>query len=863
MYVATASHFPLFGRAIFRSLFFAKNTFLWLLEAVLCNDKKIKKVTAKFLATCHCILATCLPLPPVFLPLVSGTLPPEMRLCFATLQRFVRVHATLAEVAERLTERVAEVDAIEDPAQQFANVVVGQVKNLRPHPNADRLRICDISDGETNHPVVCGAANIAEGALVILARVGATLPGDFHIEQRKIRGEVSAGMACSAREMGIGEDHDGIIILPPNSHPPGTPAATALGLLPVLEFENTSLTNRVDLFSHLGFAREMVALDLASWQPNHPPDLANMPFSAGNIPIDLDIQTPQNTCPFWAGAVLNGVSGEAPSPAWLQKELLALGMRPISALVDVTNLVMAELGMPLHAFDAAQLGGANVMQLSKKGQAATLLDSTTHELPEGTIVITGDDGATVRDICGVMGAAGTGVSAQTSRILLHAPVYAAAPVRRAANALAHRTDAATIFEKGVPPAMARAGLCRALSLLQEIFPGSNIEGGVEERGEPLPMPPTITCRPAVCSRVYSAELSAQAVANALESLGCQVEEKTHAELAVTPPVWRPDLLAEHDLVEEVIRLLGLAGIAAQAPANITLCAEPPLPRQALERQLRALFSGTFRGVELLSFSFLGESLLKKAGFCVEGCPQLLSPLGADTALLRPSLLPRMLEAAHSNAAQLEEACPTPLFEIGAVFGQQDHQIQESVHAAVLFPHRDFFEIKSLLPEISRHIGRTLELGPLPSGGRGASLMCRGQCVGELTELTPSLLRAFALGDAATALQLRLGPLADIPPAPRPAPPKAPRFPAVSFDVALLVPAGTTCAALEQAAAAPHLEAAEALEVFSGSGIPAGFVSITLHLRFRCPTATLTAQQAEASRIAAIASLASLGAKERF
>ena len=788
-----------------------------------------------------------------------------MRLSFATLRRFVRVHAPLAEVAKLLTERVAEVDAIEDPAQQFANVVVGQVKNLRPHPNADRLRICDISDGETDHPVVCGAANIAEGALVILARVGATLPGDFHIEKRKIRGETSAGMACSAREIGIGEDHDGIIILPSNSHPPGTPAATALDLLPVLEFENTSLTNRVDLFSHLGFAREMVALDLASWQPNNPPNLGDMPFSMGKVPIDLDIQTPKNTCPFWAGAVVGGVSGETPSPVWLQQELLALGMRPISALVDVTNLVMAEFGMPMHAFDAAHLAGKNAMQLSKKGQTATLLDDTTHELPEGTIIITGPDGAAaaaVRDICGVMGAAGTGISPSTSRILLHAPVYAAAPVRRAANALAHRTDAATIFEKGVPPAMSRAGLARALSLLQEIFPDAAIEGGVEERGEPLPTPPTIICRPEVCSRVYSAPLSDQKVADILKSLGCQVEEKTPKTLVVTPPVWRPDLLAEHDLVEEVIRMLGLAQIPAKAPAGVELCAQPPLPRQALERQLRTLFTGTFRGVELLSFSFLGESLLEKAGFSAEHCPRLLSPLGADTALLRPSLLPRMLEVAHNNAADLA-SCPTPLFEIGAVFHQKDDQIQESAHAAALFPHRDFFEIKSLLPEISLCIGRTLTLAPLANGGRGASLMCSGQLVGELTELSPALTRAFSLGKVATALQLQLGPLADITPAPRPAPPKAPRFPAVSFDVALLVPAGTTCAALEQAATAPHLESAEAIEVFSGSGIPATLVSITLRLRFRCIDATLTAQQAEASRAAAIASLASLRAKERF
>ncbi|HET9981997.1 MAG TPA: phenylalanine--tRNA ligase subunit beta [Longimicrobiales bacterium] len=773
--------------------------------------------------------------------------------------------ATSDEVAERLAMYGAPVDALVPLDAGIRDIVIARVLEARRHPNADRLSLCQVDAGTGEVlSVVCGAPNVRSGGTYPFAPVGASLPGGVTIRKARIRGEESQGMLCSARELGLGREHEGILELH-GDFTPGESFVEAVGLDDVRIVIDVT-ANRPDLLSHLGIARELAPGGVAGVTLPPFPAGANADAvadfraharfetrsdAAEVAGVRITIQDP-DLCPRYMGALIRGVH-VGPSPEWLATRLRAVGLRPINNVVDATNYVLHELGQPLHAFDLDRLAGREIrVRRAAPGESIATLDGERRALEPGMLVIA--DAEKPVAVAGVMGGENSEVAETTRDVLLECALFDPAATRRTRRALGLSTDASYRFERGVDPDGMETACRRAVELILAVA-GGRAEPRVADVYPARLAPQMLLLRPARAAHLLGVPFGAPEVADLLTPLGFEVAAEDGDAVRVRVPGHRRyDVTREVDLIEEVARRHGYDNfpdeLRAYRPNTV-----PEDPVALLEDRLRSFLAG--RGfLESRTMGFAAEA---------EGDVALVNPLSAAEGRLRRALLPALIHRLEHNFAHGQRN--VRLFEIGTVFapGPPAALPVETTRLAAIFtgarhaPHWagptepfDVWDLKGLLEDLALELG--LGTGALePSGAEPLlvpSLSFRmvspdGDTVGEGGQLAPERVDAPAWAGAIWGFELQLSPVMATPPGR--AFHELPGFPAIERDLALLVPERVPAAAVEgtiRAAGGPHLQDVETFDLYRGPGVPDGTRSIAYRLRFRAPDRTLTDREVD-------------------
>jgi phenylalanyl-tRNA synthetase beta chain len=765
------------------------------------------------------------------------------------LRELVEIQADRARLAHALTMAGLEVEELVPLGEGLDGVVVAEIVAAEKHPQADRLQVCKVDAGQGEPlQIVCGAPNARVGIKVPLATVGASLPGGIVIKAAKLRGVESSGMLCSAKELGIDADASGLLELPADA-PVGQPLAGYLGL-PDASFELKLTPNRPDCLGLVGLAHDVAALFGSAVKPPAQDAAAVTGTATRGIRLEAGKDAPR-----YLGRIVEGIDPAARTPLWLAERLRRAGLRPIGAVVDVTNYVMLELGQPLHAFDNDVLEGDVVVRHARAGETLKLLDGSEATLDEGFVLIADDRKALA--VAGVMGGHDSRVTDATRNVFLEAAHFAPAAIMGRARKLGLHTDASHRFERGVDPELPRRALERATGLLLAIAGGKAGPVLVAENAADLPVPAAVTLRRARLRRVLGVDVPDAEVARILAALGMQVTAAADGWRVVAPSS-RFDIEREEDLIEEVARIFGYDNIPTATPAGaLALAAEPEarIGELALREQLAA------RGFhEAVNLSFVSVELLARWGLDGQGVP-LANPLSADLAVMRPSLLPGLVEALRHNRARQQER--VRLFEVARVFAAGDPPIETPSLAIAACgsaraeqwgePARplDFFDIKGELDALLAWGGEpqrwSLQADELPGWlhpGRGARVLRDGVTVGHLGALHPQLAKALDLGPDVHVLELALEPLLTrrLPQA-RP----VPRYPSVRRDIAVEVPEQVTWSRIEQAVRSTLGDVLKELRLFdrySGKGVETGRKSLAMGLILQDASRTLTDDDAD-------------------
>lgn len=775
------------------------------------------------------------------------------------LRELVEINADRAELAHALTMAGLEVEELTPLGDDLDGVVVAEIIAAEKHPEADRLQVCQVEAGQgAPLQIVCGAPNARVGIRVPLAMIGAKLPGGVSIKAAKLRGVESSGMLCSAKELGIDADASGLLELPVDA-PIGQPLASYLGL-PDASFELKLTPNRPDCLGLVGLAHDVAALFGSTVKQLGQATAA----VTGQARRDLRLEAGKDA-PRYLGRVVEGIDPLARTPLWLAERLRRAGLRPISAVVDITNYVMLELGQPLHAFDNDRLEGDIVVRHARGGETLKLLDGNEARLDEGFVLIADDKKALA--VAGVMGGFDSRVTDTTRNIFLESAHFAPAAIMGRARKLGLHTEASHRFERGVDPALPQRALERATELLLAIAGGKAGPVLLAENLADLSLPAPVSLRRARLTRVLGVAVADAEVARIFTALGMQVE--TTAEgWQITAPSSRFDIEREEDLIEEVARIFGYDNIPTLTPAGaLTLAVEPEarIGELALREQLAA--RGYYEAVNL---SFVSADLLASWGFNERLVP-LANPLSADLAVMRPSLLPGLIETLRHNRARQQER--VRLFEVARVFGSGDPPVETPSLAVVACgaaraeqwgePSRqlDFHDLKGDLDALVAWGGQPLRWAvhadQLPGWlhpGRGARVARDGVTVGYLGALHPQLAKALDLGPDVHVMELALEPLLARR-LPRAQP--VPRFPAVRRDIALDLPEAVHWSQIEQLVRDTLGERLKELRLFdrySGKGVEAGRKSLAMGLILQDASRTLTDDDADRCVREAVAAL---------
>ena len=780
------------------------------------------------------------------------------------LKELVDVPVSVPELVDRLDLTGTAVESAKGAGAALENIVVGQIISKEAHPEADKLWVTKVDVGAAEPlQIVCGAQNFDAGDKVPVAMVGATLPNGMTIKKAKLRGIESRGMNCSARELGIGDDHEGLMILPTDASV-GMPFAEYAGLSDtILELEITP--NRPDCLSVAGVAREVGAVfDRVASVPASTPAETGAPV-ADSVTVSID--DPEMCSRYTARLIRNVKIG--PSPAWLAERVIASGTRSISNVVDITNYVMFELGQPLHAFDADLLAKdasgrvAIGVRTAAEGEHLTTLDGQNRTLTADTLLITDPSGPIA--LAGVMGGESTEIHAGTVNILLESACFNPGSVSRTSRRLGLFSEASSRFEKGVDRASCMAALDRAAALMAELCAGEVAPGVVDTYPVPA-IERELELRVARLNSILGADIAAEEAAGILARLGCATTVGGQS-IAVTVPTFRPDLEREIDLVEEVLRIHGMEKIASTLPSGAGRLGE--LSR---EQRLRERIGATMRATglnETMTYSFADPAdTLRMRDALDEGevyC-ELLNPMSAEQSVLRRTMLPGLLRSVSYN--QRRGGGDVHLYEIGSTFKMAlgRKQPKEMVMLAGVLTgswHRPlwnepseqlgFFDGKGILEALARELGlkrfkvRATDV-PFLQPGRAAEVLVGGEVIGWLGEVHPLVLQGFDAEAPVTAFELALAPLmrgaSDAKPFT-----DVPRFPAVELDVAIVVPEDVTSERISQAivsAGGKLLDSVRLFDVYRGKGVAEGKKSMAFELAYRAADRTLTAEEVESA-----------------
>lgn len=784
--------------------------------------------------------------------------------------------ASPAAVERRLNQSGVEVAGVERPQDALAGVVVAEVRAVRPHPGADRLRVTEVYDGERVHQVVCGAPNVAEGQKVPFAPVGTELPGGLRLESRAIRGVESSGMLCSAGELNLANASEGLLVLKPRLKA-GKPLAEALKVKDtVLELDLTP--NRADLLSHIGLARELAALfDL-------PLPVRKAKVRESGPPAEVTVlSADRKRCPLYSARLIRGVR-LGPSPLHVQQRLLALGQRPVSNVVDATNLVLLELGHPLHAFDLHKLKGEVRARSARGGETIRLLDGSTKTLTDEDLVIA--DGRGPIALAGVMGGADSEVDGSTRDILLESALFDPRSVRRSARRHGLHTEASHRFERGVDGAQIRTALNACAALIVELA-GGEVAKGVLQDGELPASDLVVPLRPPRAGMLLGQRVERSEIRKNLSRLGLKAvatnrvpETKLRGfEDAVwfRPPSWRTDLNREVDLIEEVARVGGYDRIPSRMPD-----VAPPVrtrrfaPRAdlAVKRELAGM---GFR--ETLSLGFCSGVDAERFGVDPKTLVELQNPLGEETRYLRFSILPALLQVARFNQDQLPSRVDLRLFEMGRTFAWRGptEQPDEHLRVGLLMRGRrhppswgsddarvDAFDLKGVVDRLSASLGPTSvepfecpHLHPRASARITVARDAGAVELGLFGQLHPDTMAAYGLeGPEIFVADLAMDGLARAVhrPAFRGVSPHPPAQRDLSFVVRKDQPAASILATIRKTGRSFDLEAVSLFDVYEGAHVPEGHRSLAVALTYRAPDRTLTADEVETAQAEVVRAL---------
>jgi phenylalanyl-tRNA synthetase beta chain len=773
-------------------------------------------------------------------------------------------------LAHALTMAGLEVEALEPVAPAFNNVVVAEVLEVVKHPNADRLNVCQVDVGEASPlTIVCGAANVAVGAKVPCARVGAVLPGDFVIKQAKVRNVESFGMLCSDKELGLAEE----------SHGTSTELRTGLWLLPsdapvgknlreYLELNDKLFTlkltpNRSDCSGMVGVAREVAALTGSALKPL---DIQTQPVTLSEqLPVKV---SDAQACPLYCGRLVRGVNAAAITPTWMLRRLERSGLRDINAVVDITNYVMLEMGQPMHAFDVAKLSGGITVRKARRGESLTLLNEQTVVLDEEILVIADD--ARVLAMAGIMGGQGSGVETTTRDVFLESAFFHPDAIASKARRFGLATDSSFRFERGVDFAATRLALERATQLLLEVC-GGNAGAISEVRGQ-LPARVAIALRRSRVARVLGITLDNNQIATLLKRL--QFEFVANGDdYRVTPPSFRFDLSIEADLIEELARLYGYDNIPAQAPQS----AMTMLPYSELQRPLaciqQTLVARDYQ--EIVSYAFVEEQVERE--LCGNDDPVALqNPIASNLAVMRSSLIGGLVGALRFNLNRKQERAR--LFEVGACFAKADNEYIQSQRLSGLAygetqPEQwgaatkpvDFYDVKAdvealFAPQTLRFVTAA---HPALHPGRSAQIFCGEQMVGWIGELHPHWQQQYDMAQACVWFEVELGALTQ---AKVPHMSEIAKFLPVRRDLAVVVDEGITVQTLLDAmqhVSAPYVAEVALFDVYRGKGVEQGKKSLAFRVLLQDTHKTLTDSEIEPSITQLVAVLQKHGAQLRM
>ncbi len=799
-----------------------------------------------------------------------------MRISYEWLKTMVDVPEDPSDLVAEFVRTGTEVEAVEKVGADLTNVVTAQVVSKKPHPDSDHMWLCQVSVGDRNvdadgNPVplqiVCGAQNFEAGDHIVTAMIGAVLPGDFKIKKSKLRGVESCGMNCSARELGLGDDHDGIIILPKDA-PVGMDYTDYLGMSDtVIDCEITP--NRPDCLSMTGMAVEVAAMydedthiELPSVQKEQGPDAHDL--------VDVQIDDPELCQRYTARVVKNVKIG--PSPDWLARRVVAAGSRPINNVVDVTNYVMFLTGQPLHAFDLGKLTERDgrrhiVVRAAADGEKLETLDGVERTLTPDMAVIT-DDGKTPVALAGVMGGMNSEIDENTTDVLLESATFSSGHVSRTSRNLDLMSEASIRYERQVDGANCANVAEIAAALFEECCGAEVCPGTVDVYPAPVPAP-VIDFRPARARMLCGAQIPDDFMADRLTRLGCAVERKDDEHLTVTAPTNRPDLTREVDLVEEVCRLWGEGDIEPTLPA-----AKNHAGGLTVEQKRIRLIGQTLRACglsETSTYCFADPNDLVSLGITEEGrgIPvKIINPLVADQSEMRRSMLPGLV---RSVAYNLDHGVPNvALYEIGRVFYGHESKSQPDEPTYVCgvlagkraddgwnakFPEYDFFDAKGAVEQLLSALRLTKvrfkvadpKKYPWLQPGRAAEVLSQGESLGWVGNIHPANLQKIGVDVPVVAFELSVEALLRL--AKRELPyVDVPTLPGVTHDLAIVVDESVTYEQLVQrisSAGGKLLADVRLFDVYRDPiRVGKGKKSMAFSLTYRAADRTLTSEEVE-------------------
>ena len=760
------------------------------------------------------------------------------------------------QMALRLTMATAEIDSIERMNAHFATIFAAKILDVKPHPNADKLTLVGCDLGNRKLRVVCGAPNHRAGDIVPLATVGTRFGEELVIKKAKIRGEESEGMLCSEKELGLSEDHTGIMILPQDTKV----GASLKDLYPHradvrFEIDNKSITHRPDLWSHEGFAREIGALFGRPFKSVIKHELQKTFKDREKLSVRID--NPEAS-PRYSGLVVTGIRIEE-SPDWLKAMVESIGMRPINNIVDITNYVMAEIGEPMHAFDRKKLNGNEIIvRLAGDKEPLTTLDGSVFELMPEDIVIADAKGPVA--LAGVMGGGNSEIEDGTTEIVLEAASFNPVNIRKTANRYAHRTEAAIRFEKSLSPELTIPALLRCYDLIKQVLPGAEAASTIIDTYPVKQKPITIATTTDFIRTRIGQDIDDARITSILTSLDFRLKQ-SGAALVIDVPSYRAtkDISIPEDIVEEVGRIYGYDNIPPKAPS---VPCEPPARNlfRLYERRVKSILAGHHNMIEVSGYSFTGEDPLAKLGINEDRELRLSNPLSSEQDRLRRSLVPFMVSTIKYNSRFHDDFA---IFEMGRVYLKKDRKSadladERTMVTGAMFRKKPgdplFYDAKRIAGGLMnrlqvagwRLLPESEKLPPYAHPGRSMSLLVDGKVAGYVFELHPDSMAAFDISGTAALFDIDIDLLyaaarretvfAELQ-----------KYPDVPFEVSVLadrtVYAKEICDIIRKSGS-DLVQSVSVVSTYEGSPVPEGKKSVSVRVVFASRERTLTPAEVE-------------------
>ena len=762
----------------------------------------------------------------------------------------------VSEIANRLTMSTAEIDSIEYVNQLLHSIYTAKIVEVSKHPNADKLTVCKVDTGSNIIQVVCGAPNHKAGDIVALAPAGTKFSDTITITKTKLRGVESEGMLCSERELGLSDDHSGIMIFPPD-----TPIGVSLaGLFPHkidvrLEIDNKSITHRPDLWSHTGFAREIAALFKRPFKYPVKHEVAKE-FKTSNSLV-VTIINPEGA-PRYCGLVVDNITIKE-SPDWLKARVEAIGMRPINNIVDVTNYVMAELGEPMHAFDRKKLRGNEIIvRFASEGELLMTLDGQEHILTSQDVVIA-DSGGPIA-LAGVMGGGNSEIEDSTTSIVLEAANFNPVYIRRTANRHNLRTEAAIRFEKSLDPEVCPDAILRCYELIKMLLPEAEATTHIVDAYPVKAKPISIATTTDFIRRKLGHAIDDDTIVSILTSLDFKVNKQNN-NLIIDVPSYRAtkDISIPDDIVEEIGRIYGYDNIPQQAP--FVPCAPPQQNiKRTFERTVKSILVNDYHMTEVSNYSFVGEALLNRLQMNEDKGLRLKNPLSKEQDRLRESLIPNIIINITTNQRFFDDF---RIFELGRVYHKQDRTSPDLASentrvAGIVYAKKPlyplFYDAKECCIGLFHKTQRTNysinpacnQLPPYAHPARSLEIAIDNRSIALICELHPKIISEFEIKGSVALFDVDIDLLLNSP-VQETIFKELPRFPDVPFDISILADEkeyAATLVTMLYKADTTHIKNVDVISVYNQPPIPQGKKSVSFRIIFRADDHTLTPEEAD-------------------